>query len=30
LQTYWVSKDSKELLKQSVKIGDGVFFEFVR
>jgi hypothetical protein len=30
LQTYWVSKDTKELLKQSVKIGDGVFFEFVR
>ncbi|CAG9608732.1 DUF3108 domain-containing protein [Pseudoneobacillus rhizosphaerae] len=30
LQTYWVSKDLKELLKQSVKIGDGVFFEFVR
>jgi hypothetical protein len=30
LQTYWVSKDSKELLKQSVQIGDGVFFEFVR
>jgi hypothetical protein len=30
LQTYWVSKDSRELLKQSVKVGDGVFFEFVR
>jgi hypothetical protein len=30
LQTYWLSKDSKELLKQSVKIGDGVLFEFVR
>lgn len=30
LQTYWVSKDSKELLKQSVKIGNGIFFEFVR
>jgi hypothetical protein len=30
LQTYWVSMDSKELLKQSVKIGDGVFFEFIR
>lgn len=30
LQTYWVSKDSKELLKQSVTIGNGVFFEFVR
>jgi hypothetical protein len=30
LQTYWVSKDSKELLKQSVRIADGVFFEFIR
>jgi hypothetical protein len=30
LQTYWVCKDSKELLKQSVKVKDGVFFEFIR
>lgn len=30
LQTYWISKDSNELLKQSIKLGEGVFFEFVR
>ncbi|HLO12552.1 MAG TPA: hypothetical protein VK190_10085 [Pseudoneobacillus sp.] len=30
LQTYWIGKDTKELLKQSVKISENVYFEFVR
>lgn len=30
LQTYWISCETNEILKQSVKIRDGVFFDFVR
>lgn len=30
LQTYWISKETNELLKQSIKLGEGVFFDFVR
>jgi hypothetical protein len=30
LQTYWISKDKSELLKQSVKLGENKFFEFIR
>ncbi|WML49213.1 hypothetical protein RCG23_03765 [Neobacillus sp. PS3-34] len=30
LQTYWISVETKELLKQSVKLGEQVYFDFVR
>jgi hypothetical protein len=30
VQTYWISKETKELLKQSVMVGEGVFFDFIR
>ncbi|MHC0037014.1 hypothetical protein [Pseudoneobacillus sp. C159] len=30
VQTYWISKDTKELLKQSVMLSEGVFFDFIR
>ncbi|MFD2443727.1 hypothetical protein ACFSO7_06990 [Bacillus sp. CGMCC 1.16607] len=30
LQTYWISSKTKELLKQSVKLSEGVYFDFVR
>ncbi|WP_442599734.1 hypothetical protein [Neobacillus sp. D3-1R] len=30
LQTYWISCETKKLLKQSVKISNGIFFDFVR
>jgi hypothetical protein len=30
LQSYWISKDTRELLKQSVKLGEGTYFEFIR
>ncbi|WP_421383282.1 hypothetical protein ACOJQI_02645 [Bacillus salacetis] len=30
LQKYWIGKETKELLKQSIQLDDKVFFDFVR